>query len=146
MIINYYDIGQVEDEKLEFAVIITFHNDKLVLVRHKERETWEVPGGHREKGEAINAAGARELVEETGAVIFDIQQVYDYSVTMNDNTRYGRIFLCKVQKLGELSESEIGEVRLFDSLPDNLTYSAIQPYLYKELERRMNLFSSNVFM
>ncbi|MBB6631444.1 DNA mismatch repair protein MutT [Clostridium algidicarnis] len=42
-----YDLETVNDEDLKFAVIVSKFNGKFVYVRHKKRETFEVPGGHR---------------------------------------------------------------------------------------------------
>ena len=36
---------------------------KWVFCRHKERNTWEIPGGHREMGEAIEL-GVDELKDK----------------------------------------------------------------------------------
>lgn len=58
----------VEDTLLKFAVIISKSNGKWVFCKHKERDTFEVPGGHRESGEEIIETAKRELQEETGAV------------------------------------------------------------------------------
>jgi 8-oxo-dGTP diphosphatase len=41
------------------------------------------------------------------------------------------LFIGKIGKLGDLPEFEIGEIKLFDDMPDNLTY----PYIYNELFR-----------
>ncbi len=60
----FYD--EIEDELLTFAVVIAKTGGKWVLCRHRERDTYEVPGGHREKGETILEAAERELREETG--------------------------------------------------------------------------------
>lgn len=139
MIINFYELNQIENNKLEFAVITTTFKVKLLLVRHRERDTWEIPGGHRGKNENINYTASRELVEETGAKKFDIIPVCNYSVTRDDKTRYGRLFSCKVFELGELPNSEIEEVKLFDDLPLKLTYPNIQPYLYREILTRMKI-------
>ena len=49
--VNFYD--SIDDSMLEFAVIIAKHNGKWVFCKHRERCTWEVPGGHREQGEDI---------------------------------------------------------------------------------------------
>ena len=47
--VNFYD--EVDDSLLEFTVIISKSNGKWVFCKHKERDTFEVPGGHRETGE-----------------------------------------------------------------------------------------------
>ena len=49
MEVKFYDT--VNDELLKFAVIISQSNGKWVFCKHKERDTYEVPGGHREAGE-----------------------------------------------------------------------------------------------
>ena len=46
-------LDHVEDELLKFAVIISFYQGKMVLCRHKDRDTYEIPGGHREADESI---------------------------------------------------------------------------------------------
>ena len=48
MEVKFYDT--VNDELLKFAVIISQSNGKWVFCKHKERDTYEVPGGHREAG------------------------------------------------------------------------------------------------
>lgn len=58
----------VDDKLLKFAVIISKHNGKWVFCKHKERNTYEIPGGHREPNEPILETAKRELSEETGAL------------------------------------------------------------------------------
>ena len=77
--VNFYD--SINDSMLKFAVIIARHNGKWVFCKHKERNTWEAPGGHREDGEDILETAKRELYEETGAITFDITPICIYSVT-----------------------------------------------------------------
>ena len=81
--VNFYD--SINDSMLKFAVIIARHNGKWVFCKHKERNTWEAPGGHREDGEYILETAKRELYEETGAITFDITPICIYSVTAPDN-------------------------------------------------------------
>ena len=57
--VKFYDT--VDDSLLKFAVIISQSNGKWVFCKHKERETYEVPGGHREVGEDILETAKREL-------------------------------------------------------------------------------------
>ena len=77
--IKFYD--SVDDSLLKFAVIISQSNGKWVFCKHKVRETYEVPGGHREAGENILETATRELKEETSAIKFDIKPICVYSVT-----------------------------------------------------------------
>ena len=59
----------VDDNLLKFAVIISRSNGKWVFCKHRERDTYEVPGGHREANETILETAKRELREETGACL-----------------------------------------------------------------------------
>lgn len=140
MLIRFYD--SVDDSLLKFAVIISKHKDKWVLCKHKERTTYEVPGGHREAGEEINDTAKRELYEETGAVEFDIRPVCVYSVTAPDNfdgvETFGMLYFADIKKFESELHSEIEKIELFDELPDNWTYPLIQPELLKEFARREN--------
>ena len=81
--VKFYDT--VNDELLKFAVIISQSNGKWVFCKHKERDTYEVPGGHREAGEDIFETAKRELQEETGAIKFEIKPICVYSVTGKTN-------------------------------------------------------------
>ena len=60
--VNFYD--EVDDSLLEFAVIISKSNGKWVFCKHKERDTFEVPGGHRETGEKIEDTAVRDLIRQ----------------------------------------------------------------------------------
>ncbi|WP_160673668.1 NUDIX domain-containing protein [Clostridium sp. C8-1-8] len=128
--VNFYDLGTIEDSLLKFAVISTKHNGKWVFVRHKERSTWEIPGGHREDFEDINDTASRELVEETGAESYKLYPICIYSVDKDGKESFGQLFYGEVEKLGHLPDLEIGEVKLFNDMPINLTYPMIQPFLF----------------
>lgn len=45
------------------------------------------------------------------------------------------VFLAVVHTIGELPESEMKEIRVFDALPTNLTYPETTPKLLAEAER-----------
>lgn len=127
-----YKLGIVEDKELRFAVIVSKFNGKFVYGRHKKRETWEIPGGHREVNENIALTAERELKEETGAVKFNIEPVCDYSVKREGQVQdYGRVYYANIEELGELPNFEIEEIKLFDYIPEKLTYPEIQPILLK---------------
>lgn len=131
MEIEFYELGKVDEEILKFAVISTVYQGKWIYVKHKQRKSWEIPGGRREAGESIENTAKRELFEETGAKKFKITPVYDYSMNAKGKL-YGRLFFSEVSEIGDLPISEISEIKLFDGLPENLTYPEIQPLLYKK--------------
>ena len=138
--VKFYD--QVADELLKFAVIIAKTEGKWVFCKHKERDTYEVPGGHRELGESIVEAARRELMEETGAVDFKIQPICVYSVKGKtrvsenvDSETFGMLFIADIFSFEEL-HSEIEKVLITDTLVDNWTYPLIQPKLIEEAGNR----------
>lgn len=121
----------VKDETLKYAVIAAKYKDKWVFVKHRERDTLEIPGGHREHGENIAQTAARELYEETGALKYSLRQLCSYRV--NDN---GMLFYAEIEELGVLPPSEIERVELLDEPPAELsewTYPAIQPALWEKV-------------
>lgn len=136
--VNFYD--HVEDALLRFAVIIARHNGKWVFCKHRERSTWEVPGGHREAGEDILDTAKRELYEETGAVDFVIEPVCIYSVIAPDNfdgaESFGKLYVAEIHTFEKELHSEIERIAIMDELPERWTYPEIQPKLLEEAGRR----------
>jgi 8-oxo-dGTP diphosphatase len=129
--INFYDPLFVPCSKLTYSVISARYKDSWIFVRHQKRSTWEISGGHIEKGESSFEAAGRELMEETGALKFNLVCIATYSVTKDNETGWGRLYLAEVLEIGPIPDtSEIGEIILMDHLPENLTHPDIQPHLF----------------
>lgn len=138
--VKFYD--NVDDSLLKFAVIIAKSNGKWVFCKHRDRDTYEVPGGHREDGEEILVTAKRELKEETGAVVFDIKPICVYSVKgktrVNENLgdeTFGMLYFADIVSF-EALHSEIEKILITDELVDNWTYPLIQPKLIEEAKNR----------
>lgn len=138
--VKFYD--NTDDNLLKFAVIISKANGKFVLCKHKERNTYEIPGGHREKGETVLEAAKRELKEETGAVDFTIKPVCVYSVKGKtrvnenvDNETFGMLYVADIFSFEEI-HSEIEKIIITDKLEYDWTYPLIQPKLMKKAQPR----------
>ena len=132
--VKFYDPSFLPDARLIYSVIAAKLDKSWLFVRHNKRDTWEIPGGHIEADESADEAAGRELMEETGAIEFKLECVATYAVIKNGNTGYGRLYLAIISKLGSLNDvSEIAEVRMMDSLPENLTYPDIQPILFEKI-------------
>lgn len=136
--VRFYDT--VDDSLLKFAVIIACSKGRWVFCKHKERDTYEIPGGHREPGENILDTAKRELYEETGAVKYSIKPICVYSVTAPNEfdgvETFGGLFFADIEEFEEELHSEIERISFFDSLPEKLTYPMIQPKLVEEAKRR----------
>lgn len=132
---------EIEDNKLEFAVIVSRFQGKWVLCRHQERDTYEAPGGHREPGEAILMTAIRELQEETGAIDFELEPVCMYSVSKKKATgepigreSFGLLCFAEIQTFKKELHCEIESVLITKHLPKNWTYPDIQPKLIKKIK------------
>ena len=132
--VKFYNPSFTPDTRLTYSVIAAKYGGNWIFVRHRKRETWEIPGGHIEKKETPDEAAKRELIEETGAVDFTIECVATYSVQKDGKTGYGRLYIADIFKLGPIQDSsEIGELMKADTLPENLTYPDIQPLLFRKV-------------
>lgn len=156
----------VEDARLKYAVIVSRADGRWVFCQHKERDTFECPGGHRDAGETIEEAARRELYEETGALEYTLKPLGAYSVTgkktheatqsaeqqilqehsakeqgrrtESDSTSYGMLYYAEIQQFGPLpADSEIGQVHLVTELPEWWTYPLIQPHLLDKVRTIM---------
>lgn len=138
--VKFYD--QVSDEFLKFAVIISKTDGKWVFCKHKERGTYEVPGGHREENETILETAKRELKEETGALDFSVSPICVYSVTGKNKVNesgeetYGMLFFAEIKSFENELHSEMEKVLITDTLVENWTYPLIQPKLIEEAKHR----------
>lgn len=143
--VNFFEWDEIDDNDLLFAVIVSRFQSKWILAKHKDRETWEIPGGHREKGEEITITASRELQEETGAKEFKLMPICIYSVTKEDSditkhpvSTFGGLYFAEVTEIGDLPNLEIEEIQFFDNLPSELTYPEIQPCLLDKVIKYIN--------
>lgn len=140
--VKFYD--EVEDSLLHFAVIIAKHDNKWVFCKHKNRNTYEVPGGHRDVGEDILETAKRELYEETGAREYNITPVCIYSVYGNDGVihnkteSFGMVYYADIKTFGTLPSFEMEKIELFHEIPKDLTYPAVHPLILAKVDEKMN--------
>lgn len=136
--IKFYD--EIDDGLFTFAIIIAKTEDKWVFCKHKDRETYEIPGGHKEIGEKIIDTAKRELYEETGALEYTLKPISAYSVKSPDNFNgeetYGMLYFADIKTFESELHSEIEKILITPDLVENWTYPLIQPKLIEEAIRR----------
>lgn len=131
-----------ENIELGFVVIASRYDGRWVLVRHRERSTYEIPGGHIEQGEEPVRAAERELFEETGASDYALSFIGCYSVEKDGKIGGGYLYLADITAFSGPPAYETAERRLFNTLPSNLTYPDIQPYLHEIVQSWINMQNS----
>lgn len=136
--VRFSPLGSQPDAALTFVVVAARCAKEWVFCRHRERSTWECPGGHIEPGESPLEAAHRELYEETGARAKRLTPVCLYSVSKDGGAEtHGLLCVAEVSAVGELPPgSEMACVRFFSSWPEAWTYPEIQPFLFRRLMGR----------
>ena len=135
--LTFMTVSQIPDADIKYAVITARYRNQWILCRHKDRCTWEIPGGHREPGETALEAAHRELREETGAKDYDLNIVGAYRLTHG-----GLLCFAEIHTLGEIpAGSEIAQIELFEILPEDLTYGDVHRSLHKRVQNWLNLQS-----
>ena len=136
--VRFYD--QAEDDQLRFAVIVAKADGHWVFCKHRNRDSLEIPGGHRDPGEDILTTAKRELYEETGAIDFSIEPVCVYSVTASRNYNgqeiFGMLYYADIKAFEKELHNEIERIFIQDKMPETWTYPDIQPLLLREVRRR----------
>ncbi len=127
--VKFSEIGTVKPSEYSRVVIVSRYKNQWIFCKHKDRDTWEIPGGRIENGEDWLTAAKRELYEETGAIEVDIEQVCLYAIS-----KFGVLCFAEVSKMEKLPESEINEVAFFDDLPDNLTYVGTHDKMFNKVK------------
>ncbi|MBQ4030975.1 MAG: NUDIX domain-containing protein [Bacilli bacterium] len=79
--VKLFSLEEIKNPELTRVVCITKYNDKLVYVKHQDRNTWELPGGHIEEGETWQEACKREMYEETGAIDIEVEPICYYKIS-----------------------------------------------------------------
>lgn len=130
---------------LKYVVIVMKQGEDWVLVRHRERSTWEFAGGHIEAGERPDEAAAREMYEESGAESYKLYPICIYSVSREEvPASFGMLYFAAVDKFGPLQQFEMEEIRRFREIPEGVTYPGIYPTLIARVNEYIKQLRDNV--
>lgn len=125
---------KIKENLVNFVVVFAkYNNNKWLLCKHKERDTWETCGGHVEKGETLLDAAKRELYEESGAIAKGLKFIKYYSIEKNKEKSYGAILFADIEKIESLPNFEMEEIKLFDNFPKDTTYTEVYNSILNKL-------------
>jgi 8-oxo-dGTP diphosphatase len=128
----------VDDDALQFAVIVSRFQGKWVFYKHKDRNTYEMPGGHRQGGENIEETARRGLYEETGAARFRLTPVCVYGVREESGgAAFGMLYFAEIQEFFTLPDAGMERIGLFDGIPGELADPDIQPALLHRVQESL---------
>lgn len=85
------------------VLVICKLGEKWLLTNHKERG-FEFPGGKVEQGETLEEAAKREVLEETGATLNELQYIGEYEVTFNGESFVKAIFYGNIGEIEDKIE------------------------------------------
>ncbi|WP_102274168.1 RNA deprotection pyrophosphohydrolase [Cytobacillus massiliigabonensis] len=88
------------DKQPEHVLVICKRGKEWLLTNHKKRGL-EFPGGKLEKGETLEEAARREVMEETGATLKRVELIGEYEVSLNEKTFVKAIFYGEVEMVRE---------------------------------------------
>jgi len=133
MDVKFYETTEIDDSLFKFAVIVSRYRGKWVFCKNKSRK-WELPGGHREGGEAILDTAKRELYEETGATKFEIKPVCAYSINS-----YGMLYYAEIVEFGDLPESQMEKIEFFEDIPEDLSFPLFHPKHFAKVKEVLGI-------
>jgi 8-oxo-dGTP diphosphatase len=107
-------------------VIIETAPDTVVLVRRRNPPLgWALPGGFVDYGETLEAAAAREALEETGLQVELLRQLHTYSDPSRDPRQHtiSTVFTALAEGT-PVGGDDAAEARVFalDALPEPLAF------------------------
>lgn len=82
------------------VLVICKLGEKWLLTKHKKRG-FEFPGGKVEQGETLEEAARREVFEETGATLDELQYIGEYEVTLNGESFVKAIYYGNIGNIEE---------------------------------------------
>lgn len=81
------------------VLLLCKHQEKWLCTKHRRRGI-EFPGGKAEEGESIEVAIKREVYEETGVTIHNVQQFAEY-VVHTDEPFCKAVFTAEIAEIAE---------------------------------------------
>ncbi|HEY0433824.1 MAG TPA: NUDIX domain-containing protein [Chitinophagaceae bacterium] len=134
-----WKISYALSSKFLVGMIFFIERDgRLLLVRHSYQKSWSLPGGWLKNGETIEEGARREIKEEFGASVTDIEILK--TVAVKSKPVVDIAVACQFVEAPKSDKLEIEafEFFSFDSMPSDIIRSH-QAYIDEYGSRRMKV-------
>ncbi|MCM3639076.1 NUDIX hydrolase [Sporosarcina luteola] len=115
LVVEEYEIYDYYRLAGSFAVIKC--DEKFLLCYNTWRKQWELPAGNREENETPKECAIRELYEETGQIVSDLEfkGLLKVKNLSNDEVKYNPIYFNTLDELQPFQEnSETSVIKLWN--------------------------------
>ena len=111
------DVGQIE-----FVNCLAHQESQILFCKWRDNNFWVIPGGRVDPGETAEETAHRELLEETGATLENMEILCYIHCFMYNLEYWGIVYLGEIKELGSpLDLNEVSEAKLFSEFPENLS-------------------------
>jgi|SRR5690625_1340559 len=112
--------------------VICKYDDQWLLTKHRGRGM-EFPGGKVEAGETAEVAAVREVMEETGGIVQDLQYIAQYFVSGKSGTIIKNVYFATIKALEKQTTyfETLGPV-LLDEIPENIKEQKQYSFMMKD--------------
>jgi len=140
--LEFFEFIKIKEEEMEtyeplagsYAVIQV--DDRVLFAFNRFRKRWELPAGKRELNEAPKECAVRELFEETGQRVSQLE-FQGLAKIMNLDTqtvKYNPIYSCRVDHLTDfIPNEEMERIILWDIISDIGPVDLVDLKIYKSL-------------
>nr|CDQ30663.1 Putative 8-oxo-dGTP diphosphatase YtkD [Virgibacillus halodenitrificans] len=112
--------------------VICKYKDQWLLTKHKERGL-EFPGGKVEIGETAEQAAKREVMEETGGIIAEMDYIGQYFVSGRRENVIKNVYFAVIDELfPQPTYFETEGPVLLDSLPNDVKHNRLYSFIMKD--------------
>lgn len=116
----FFEKGQSQIES-RHVLVIGKYNGNWLLTRHSVRGL-EFPGGKAESGESLEQAAKREVYEETGGIVNELEWLAEYTV-YTDKPFSKTVFAATIEDMADVEWMETDGPVLVPELLANENYS-----------------------
>lgn len=114
------------------TVIVENDAGEFLFIKHTEDERyWELPSGHIESDENPENAARREVREETGYLVTDVEPLFVVVWPFDSTVRVQIVFSAMAGEKVSYGDGEAEQLSWQSSVPENVTFGELGKEMYE---------------